>query len=78
MTDLFVIVLVCVAFVAGVVITLHDAWRWWCEWSDRRARRVPKAHPHLTREPWQETPELGSGKHRRLDYSDIKIEEDEP
>lgn len=76
MTDLLMLILIAIAGTGGIVITLHDAWRWWCEWREWRERRVPKAARNLEREPWQETPELGSGNHRRLDYSDIKIEED--
>jgi len=38
-------------FIAGIacslVVTLHTLWRWWSEWSDRRARKRA-AEP----EPW--------------------------
>lgn len=76
LVDIFILALMAVAAIAGIVVTLHDAWRWWCEWQDRRARRAPTPQSGVMREPWRETPELGSGKHRRLDYSDITIEED--
>lgn len=76
LVDIFILALMAVAALAGIVITLHDAWCWWGEWQARRDRHAPTPHPSLEREPWRETPELGSGKHRRLDYSDITIEED--
>lgn len=76
LVDIFILALMAVAAIAGIVVTLHDAWCWWCEWQDRRARRAPTPQSGVMREPWRETPELGSGKHRRLDYSDITIEED--
>lgn len=78
MIDLFVLALVFVAFIAGVAVAVRDVWMQAREWRARHASRVPTPARSLMREPWQETAELGSGRHLRLDYSDIKIEEDEP
>lgn len=76
MADIYLLILICISIAAGIAHMLHAMILWKKMQDDREWRRVHEAAHNLRREPWRETPELGSGKHRRLDYSDISFEED--
>lgn len=76
MTDIYLLILICISIAAGIAHMLHAMILWREIRADEEWRRVHQAAHNLQREAWRETPELGSGKHRRLDYSDITFEED--
>jgi hypothetical protein len=75
--ELYAMILIGVCLLGGIAITVADLWQQYRDAHSKARDYLRAPHPNLTREPWRETPELGSGRHLRMDYSDIQVEEGE-